>query len=285
MRFLLVNIEEVFREAAARWTLLAYFFLSTLFIIVFAAAINLDIVDGTLAGARLFGQDVEMGGQQVNLDRLVLGFEATFSAFLYMLGTFLAIFATAHLVPRLQDKGTIDLYLSRPVGRVPLLLSRYVAGLILAATNVIYLVGAIWLLVVWKTGVVHARFLIGAGIIIFVIAALLAFAFLVGTITSSTAVSIMSTYALFFVSAMLMGHDRIEAAMSSIWNARLIHALWYILPKTSDLGRTTVAFVSEGQMGGPEVFGAITLFPFLSTAVFGLACLALASWVFQRKEF
>jgi ABC-2 type transport system permease protein len=285
MRFLLVNIEEVFREAAARWTLLAYFFLSTLFIIVFAAAINLDIVDGTLAGARLFGQDVEMGGQQVNLDRLVLGFEATFSAFLYMLGTFLAIFATAHLVPRLQDKGTIDLYLSRPVGRVPLLLSRYVAGLILAATNVVYLVGAIWLLVVWKTGVVHVRFLIGAAIIIFVIAALLAFAFLIGTITSSTAVSIMSTYALFFISAILMGHDRIEAAMSSIWNARLIHALWYILPKTSDLGRTTVAFVSEGQMGGPEVFGTVTLFPFVSTAIFGLACLALASWVFQRKEF
>ncbi|MFN2442438.1 MAG: hypothetical protein ABR517_07120, partial [Thermoanaerobaculia bacterium] len=77
MRYLLVNIEEVFREAAARWTLLAYFFLSTLFIIVFAAAINLDIVDGTLAGARLFGQDVEMGGERVNLDRLVLGFEAT----------------------------------------------------------------------------------------------------------------------------------------------------------------------------------------------------------------
>lgn len=285
MRYLLVNIEEVFREAAARWTLLAYFFLSTLFIIVFAAAINLDIVDGTLAGARLFGQDVEMGGERVNLDRLVLGFEATFSAFLYMLGTFLAIFATAHLVPRLQDKGTIDLYLSRPVGRVPLLLSRYVAGLVLAATNVVYLVGAIWFLVVWKTGIVHARFLIGAAIIIFVIAALLAFAFLIGTITSSTAVSIMATYALFFVSAILVGHDRIEAAMSSVWNARLIHGLWYILPKTSDLGRTTVAFVSDGQMGGNEILGTVTLFPFLSTAVFGLACLALASWVFHRKEF
>ncbi len=49
-------------------------------------------------------------------------------AFLYVVGTFLAIFATAHLVPRLQEKGTIDLYLSRPVGRVALLLSRYAGG-------------------------------------------------------------------------------------------------------------------------------------------------------------
>ena len=36
MRVLWANIEEVFREAAARWTLVAYFFLSSLFIFIFA---------------------------------------------------------------------------------------------------------------------------------------------------------------------------------------------------------------------------------------------------------
>src|SRR5207253_2604520 len=43
MKVLVANIEDVMREAAARWTLIAYFFLSTLFIIIFASAINLDI--------------------------------------------------------------------------------------------------------------------------------------------------------------------------------------------------------------------------------------------------
>ena len=41
MKVLAANIEDVMREAAARWTLLAYFFLSTVFLIIFAAAINL----------------------------------------------------------------------------------------------------------------------------------------------------------------------------------------------------------------------------------------------------
>src|SRR5687768_17984946 len=100
MKVLAANIEDVMREAAARWTLLAYFFLSTIFIIIFASAINLDIVDGALAGAKLFGKEVEMDqGGSINLEKLVLGFETGFSVFLYFLCTFLAIFATAHLVP------------------------------------------------------------------------------------------------------------------------------------------------------------------------------------------
>jgi len=119
VRVLLASIEDVMREAAARWTLIAYFLLSSLFIIIFASAINLDIVNGSLAGAQLFGHSAHIrSNHDLDIEKLVLGFESTFSTVLYFLCTFLAIFATAHLVPRLQEKGTIDLYLSRPVGRV-----------------------------------------------------------------------------------------------------------------------------------------------------------------------
>src|SRR6202158_140760 len=189
MRALAANIEEVFREAAARWTLIAYFALSSLFVLVFALAVNLDVVNGALAGAKLFGQSVEMAGNEISIEKFVLGFESGFSGFLFLIGTFLALFATAHLVPRLQEKGTIDLYLSRPVGRVPLLLSRYTAGLLLAAANLLYLLGSLWAIIYWKTKVAHPRFLLAGLSILFTIAALLAFAFLAGVVTSSTGVS------------------------------------------------------------------------------------------------
>jgi ABC-2 type transport system permease protein len=284
MRVLLANIEEVFREAAARWTLIAYFVLSTMLIGIFASAVNLDVVDGALAGAKLFGQDLQMGGAQIDLDKLVLGFESGFSAFLFVLGTFLAIFATAHLVPRLQDKGTVDLYLSRPVGRVQILLARYVAGMMLAAANIFYLVGSIWLIVIWKTHIIHPRFLLGALVILFAIATLLAFAFLIGVVTSSTAVSIMGSYAIFFMSAILAMHDRIEAAMSSEFGAQLIHWLYLILPKISYLGKSVVVLVSGGQ--GPGVLGEpLQAAPFITTALFAIGSLTLASILFRRKEF
>jgi hypothetical protein len=284
VKVLVANIEDVMREAAARWTLLAYFFLSSIFIIIFASAINLDIVDGTLAGAKLFGRSVDMPAREISIERLVLGFETGFSAILYFLCTFLAIFATAHLVPRLQEKGTIDLYLSRPVSRFRLLMSRYVAGLILAASNVIYLLGSIWLIVAWKTGVANPRFLLAGAIILFVIATLLAFAFLVGVITSSTAVSIMTTYGLFFFALMLVAHERIEAAVSKEWQAWLISTLYWVIPKTAELGQAVVAFVA-GEAGPQRLAEALTPAPFITTAAFGIGCLALASWLFQRKEF
>lgn len=282
MKVLMANIEDVMREAAARWTLVAYFFLSTIFILIFASAINLDIVDGALAGAKLFGKQVEVSGT-MSIEKLVMGFESGFSGILYVLCTFLAIFATAHLVPRMQEKGTIDLYLSRPVSRMKLILSRYVAGLILAGSNVLYLIGSIWLIVAWKTHVFHPRFFLAGGVILFLIATLLAFAFLIGVITSSTAVSIMATYGVFFFGLMLAGHARIEAALSKEWQAAAIRTLYWIMPKTAELATSVVAYV-----GGPQLQNEIlkvTAAPFWSTAIFGLVCITVASWMFQRKEF
>jgi ABC-type transport system involved in multi-copper enzyme maturation permease subunit len=284
MRVWLASVEEVFREASARWTLLAYFALSSLFILTFALAVNLDIVDGALAGAKLFGKAVDTGGEKLDLNKLVLGFESGFAGFLYMLGTFLALFATAHLVPRLQEKGTVDLYLSRPVGRTKLLLSRYCGGLLLAAANLLYLFGSIWLIVLWKTGVAHPRFFLGGLVILFGVAAMLAFAFLIGVLTSSTAVSLMVTYAIFLFAAVLAGHDRISAAVSSEWSAQAIHALYWIFPKTAELFRETVTLVSGG-----ETFSRLapinSLAVFGTTALFGLVTLGLAAWRFSRKDF
>jgi ABC-2 type transport system permease protein len=284
MKVLIANIEDVMREAAARWTLVSYFFLSSMFILIFAFAVNLDIVQGTLSGAKLFGKQVEMHGNSVSIEQLVLGFESGFSGFLYFLCTFLAIFATAHLVPRMQEKGTIDLYLSRPVGRVRLLLSRYIAGLILAGANILYLIGSMWLIVIWKTHVVHPRFLLAGVIIFFVVATLLAFAFLVGVVTSSTAVSIMTTYALFFFGFMLVGHNRFAAVVSKEWQAWLIQTLYWVVPKSAELFGAVVSFVSD-KMLPSELASSLTPPPFLSTAAFAIGCLALASWLFHRKEF
>jgi hypothetical protein len=169
VRTLVANVEEVFREAAARWVLIAYFAISTLFILVFSFAINLDVVNGALAGAKIFGQAVESrdfrnGG--IDIEKLVLGFESGFSVFLYIVGTFLALFATAHLVPRLQEKGTIDLYLASG-GPRPAALSRCAADYSSASTS--FTCGVVWLIVVWKTRS-SSQFFLAALVILLVIA-------------------------------------------------------------------------------------------------------------------
>ena len=284
MRAFTASVQEVFREAAARWTLVAYFALSTVFILLFAAAVNLDIVDGALAGIKLFGQSVDVGDNHIEIDRLVLGFESTFAGVLYFVGLFLALFATAHLVPRLQEKGTIDLYLSRPIGRVPLLLSRFTGGVLLAAADIVYLIGSIGAIVAWKTHIFHPRFFLSGAVILFTIATLMAFAFLVGVVTSSTAVSLMATYAVFFLAAILALHDRIAAAVSTEFAAKTVQTLYWIFPKTAELGQATVALVAGAA--APERLANLDHFAvYGSTALFGVAALSLASWLFSRKDF
>jgi len=62
-----------------------------------------------------------------------------------------------------------------------------------------------------------------------------------------------------------------------------IKMLYWVMPKTAELATAVVAYV-----GGPQMHNEIlkiTPAPFISTAIFGFACLVLASWLFQRKEF
>ena len=117
------------------------------------------------------------------------------------------------------------------------------------------------------------------------IAVLLAFAFLIGVVTSSTAVSIMGTYGLFFFAIMLyIAHQRFAAALSTQWAASLIHTLYWIVPKTTEIGGAVIAFVSPNKVPG-KLAETLAPAPFLTTAAFGLVCLAIASWLFHRKEF
>ena len=135
-----------------------------------------------------------------------------------------------------------------------------------------------------KTGVVHPRFFLAGAIILFGIAVLLAFAFLVGVVTSSTGVSIMATFAVFFLGAILSGHEKIEAALASEWAAAIVRALYWMLPKTGQLAqadgrprlrRRAAAAPREGDH----------LAPFGTTGLFGLASLSLSSLLFRRKDF
>ena len=109
-------------------------------------------------------------------------------------------------------------------------------------------------------------------------------AFLVGVVTSSTGVSLMATYAIFFFSAILAAHDKISAAMSKEWAAKLVEGLYWVFPKTAQLGRATVAHVA-GNQAFRGVGDMNLLAVYGSTALFGLAALTLASWLFSRKDF
>ena len=56
-------IVDTWREALARYTLLGFLVVSSLFLLILTFALNLDIVDGALAAGTLFGKALELPGK------------------------------------------------------------------------------------------------------------------------------------------------------------------------------------------------------------------------------
>lgn len=270
-------IADTWREALARFTFLGFAIASTLFLLTLTFALNLDIVDGALAAGSLFGQEFVLPRGETPIQQVVVHGQAAFAAMLYGLGIFLAVFATGSLVPNLVKRGTVDLYLTRPIGRTHVLLGRFAGGVTLVVANLLYLCGGVFTIISLKTGVWNPRFLLAGAVILLVFLSFLGLMFLIGVLSGSTPLSIMVPYGMYVISLPLVAHERIAAAVDSRWAAALVHGLYWALPKTAELGRDmTRLVVGEGSVG---------LTAALTTAAFGIACLSIALVVFHRKNY
>ena len=270
-------IVDTWREALARYTLLGFALVSTLFLLTLTFALNLDIVDGSLAAGTLFGKALEFHHRTPAIDTVVVTGQSVFAGMLYVLGVFLAVFATGSQVPNLQRRGTVDLYMTRPITRTHLLLGRFLGAITLVTANLLFLCGGVFLIISLKTKVWNPRFLVAMGLILVVFLSFLGFMYLVGVLSSSTPLSIMLPYALYMISMPLAAHDHIAAAMDSRFWANVVHGLYWVLPKTAEVGRDLTAYV----LGRTTP----TLLPLATTAAFGAVCLAAAVVIFNRKSF
>jgi hypothetical protein len=75
----------------------------------------------------------------------------------------------------------------------------------------------------------------------------------------------------------LAAHDRIAALVDSRLAAWTVHGLYWVLPKTAELGRDTVGLVLGRSAPSATSLG--------TTAAFGVVCLILALIRFQKKSF
>jgi len=76
---MLAVVEDTFREAFSKFTFITFFCLSTLLTLFFLFALNLDIVDGALAAAKIFGESVGgLGSQGIGVADFLAGIESAF---------------------------------------------------------------------------------------------------------------------------------------------------------------------------------------------------------------
>ncbi len=266
-------VRDTFREAFARKIFWAFFGCSTALILFFIFIMKIDVVQGAIATISLFGNTSR--GQDVQL--LVRQVHAAIAAFLFTAGMFLAVFASAGLIPAVFEPGRIELLLSKPVERFHILLGRYVGNLLVIASNVFYLVFAVWLIFGAKTGVWTPGFLWSSVLIVFIFSVLLTVVLLVGVLWESAVVSTMVTFGIMMMSPILAQQRILERLLTSEWSRNIMRFLYWVLPKVFDVGR----IARELVLGNPIT----SWMPIWSSALFGVAILSTGLYVFARRNY
>lgn len=267
-------VVDTFREAFARKIFWGLFALSTMMILFFLFIMKIDIVQGATATITLFGAQ---SGANVDANQMVRKVQAGIAAFLYTWGMFLAVFASAGLIPSVLEPGRIELLLSKPVSRTHLLLGRYLGNVLVVGSNIVYLVVGIWAILGLKTGIWALEFLIAIFTTMFLFAVLLAVVVLIGVLLESTALAVMIPTGLMLISPILAQVETMDRLLSSEWSRALWRTLYHCLPKVYDIGKMTMDIV----MGTPVQ----SVTPLVTTAAGGAVILAAAISIFRRRDF
>jgi ABC-type transport system involved in multi-copper enzyme maturation permease subunit len=273
-KVVLALILDTFQEARARWLFWGLFGLSSLLIAIFLFVLRIDLVQGAVS---------LMGIQRTthplyDIQKFVNVSYEWVSIALYIWGTFLAIFASAGLIPSVLEAGRISLLLSKPLTRTMLLTGRYLGNILIVVINHVYLICSIWLVIGLKTNIWQTRFLLAIPISIFIFAVLLCVVVLIGVVFESAALSVMAAAALMLISTILAQRQIVVRLLDSEWSRNLWLAFYWIVPKFFDLGSAMKQIIEYDHQ-------ANWVTPVWTSAIFGVVVLSSAMYVFQKRDF
>ena len=282
MRPLFGLVLITFRELWARKIVLGLFIVSSLVLLAVTFALNLDVVEGSLAGIRLFGQEAapeDMGGEDappLTLSRVVVAVESVVAGVAYWIGILLALFASASLFPDLQSDGRVELLLSKPIGRLNVLLGHMLGVWSAIGILAVYLLGGVWVIMSLKTGVWNPRFLLSLLLVVGMFAVMYAAVMLMGVWTESTALGLIVSYGLIFVSMVLAAADQIGPTLGPV-GSPVFWGLYHALPNFTEVTQI-VSTLAEGET-------VSSWYPFVSSLLFGGAAYAVTGYWFVRRDF
>jgi len=282
MRPLFGLVLITFRELWARKIVLGLFIISSLVLLAVTFALNLDVVEGSLAGIRLFGQEAtpeDMSGEDappLTLSRVVIAVESVVAGVAYWIGILLALFASASLFPDLQSDGRVELLLSKPIGRLNVLFGHMLGVWSAIGILAVYLLGGVWIIMSLKTGVWNPRFLLSLLLVVGMFAVMYAAVMLMGVWTESTALGLIVSYGLIFVSMVLAAADQIGPTLGPV-SGPVFWGLYHVLPNFTEVTQ----IVSTLAKGDP----VSSWYPFLSSLLFGGAAYGGAGYWFVQRDF
>jgi ABC-type transport system involved in multi-copper enzyme maturation permease subunit len=211
-----------------------------------------------------------------------------------------SVIVTAFFIPNMLRKGTIDLLLVKPIGRVVLLCYKYVGGLIFTVVNTAVVVLGVWLVIGLRASVWTPSFLLAIPVVTFYFAVLYSVSTLCAVLTRSAIVAILLScltwFAFFSIGRLyvLPGEMRqmedlqntpSEQRISDGAWVKVVNAVHYVLPRPKDLDYLMEHYLLKDLLVG-QIIGirqlesgriqwaeSLTVSGIFIAVMLGLACL------------
>ena len=277
-----------FRELWAMRLTQAMLAVATLALLLLSFAMNMDVVEGSLAALRIFGFETtptnayldeatgEYVQQAVSLDTFIIGINSFVFGAAYFLGTLLGLFATMPLINGFLEPGRVDLLLSKPVSRARLLLGHLSGVWFTVLLLVTYLVGGVWLILSLKTGIWLPHFLVAIPITVLMFAVMYAVILAISIASRSPGLGLVIAYGLIFISIILASHEQLVPVLSNT-SAAVFMTLYHLLPNFAE------GVLVQTQLIDTEA--VVVWYPFFSSLLFGVVTYGIGFYWFSRRDF
>lgn len=274
---ILVLIRLTLRELSSKATMYILAGISTIVLLGIALAVSVtSSADGETL--MLFGQQASPPVPAADLARVVQQMQAELARGLFTGIILFGVFATAGVIPDMLERGTVDLYLSKPISRWQLLLGKYTGAVTAIAINILYFLAGAWVVFGLKCGVWGPTLLISSLTMTFMFAALYALVVFFATWTRSTAATIILTYLYLFILGGILQNREFSLYLISenTFYRTIVDGFYYLFPQISAMQENAAK-----QIMGLEMDWKPFLQSFLSGSVFLLA----AAVILKRRDF
>jgi len=273
LKNILLLTQYTLREALAKKIFIIFFIVSSLVITGFILFFSFFDFSKMLSIRAADGISTDKIFEQ-----LIVSFKIGTISPLYAGALFLSIFSTAGIISSLLEKGNIDLFLSKPVSRLQLLMGKFLGGLAIVFINVAYVIISLWILIGVRFSVWDAQFLFAIPAITFGFAVIFSLVILFTIMSRSSVLPLILSYLIFFiVSPILSKRDEIYQMTGKKVLKVIMDGLHYIVPQTSELGQFAAIISIGSEIRNYE--------PVITSTILLVLMLGLAITIFNKKDY
>jgi len=271
-------------ESLKRITMLIFLGIGTVIMITILIGLRVDYVGGQPHTFVLFGNEIPIEGAPIDPSAFIFLFTIGGSLMGMML---FGMIATAGIIPSFLKRGTIDIYLSKPVSRFTLLFSKYLGGVAAIGTALFYFFFGMFIIVGIKTGYWNIGVLYVWALSVLFFASVYALASFLAVISRSIGVILIVVYLhLFIFSDLIRSYQDIPLGFLQTKTAEVTFTvLNYLLPQVQPMLGQMMAIFERQTVQSQMIGNGFDAMPFVYSALSGIFFFLLGYIKFQRTDY